>query len=444
MANLFTLPRMEETLLCNGLRVILIPDHEQEGMAIAIQFPFGRFADPEGFEGCAELCVNLMQKGTCTKGFEELSDSFEHNGASLFADVGEEHTMMGVRLLSRCKDTLFPLLWEVVTQPRFDEKELGRIQQEMSTALRAEMFDPGTIAAHHFFHELAGNNHPAGRYHTIGSIKRITREKVIEFYGSNVLPAECTLVVAGDFKTGWFETECRPIVEKWQPSCGAGRHSCEAPPVVHPDAAIRFVEKNDLTQVSLMLGEAAVGELHEDRNRIALANYIFGAGNFSSRLMTRVRSSAGKTYGIVSHLLTQRRFGALTISTSTQNRGLEEVLSAVLHEFELFCDKGVTGAELENAKRFAIGNMAFQLEGITNLVEKVLWLTFYNRPAGYIETFDRMINGITLEAVNGAVRKCFDPAGMIIVAVGKKSEVLKQLGGFGAVRQYHYKERLVS
>jgi predicted Zn-dependent peptidase len=33
--------------------------------------------------------------------------------------------------------------------------------------------------------------------------------------------------------------------------------------------------------------------------------------------------------------------------------------------------------------------------------------------------FDRMINGITLEAVNGAVRKCFDPAGLIIVAVGK-------------------------
>jgi hypothetical protein len=51
-----------------------------------------------------------------------------------------------------------------------------------------------------------------------------------------------------------------------------------------------------------------------------------------------------------------------------------------------FATKAFTGAELENAKRFAIGNMAFQLEGITNLVERCSWLTFYNRPAGYIET----------------------------------------------------------
>jgi hypothetical protein len=63
MANLLHFPAWRRRIFAMVLRVILIPDHEQEGMAIAIQFPFGRFADPEGFEGCAELCVNLIAEG---------------------------------------------------------------------------------------------------------------------------------------------------------------------------------------------------------------------------------------------------------------------------------------------------------------------------------------------------------------------------------------------
>jgi zinc protease len=192
----------------------------------------------------------------------------------------------------------------------------------------------------------------------------------------------------------------------------------------------------------LVIGQSAPGELDGRRNMIALANYVLGAGNFSSRLMTRVRSSAGRTYGIVSHIAAERRFGALTIATSTQNRQLAEVLSAILHEFDLFCRDGITAEELENAKRFAIGNMAFQLEGITNLVEKILWLRFYRRTPDYIENFGEMIGAIALGSINDAIRDCFNPGNMIIVGVGKKSESLRQLARFGTPRRFHYKERL--
>ena len=440
MAKLFSFPPFEEFELENGLHCILIPDHEQEGLVIALQLPFGRFADPRGQEGCAELCVGLMQKGTATRTFEQFSDQFEHNGATLFAEIGEEHTMIGVKMLSRFKETLFPCFWEMITEPRFNEHELSRLQQEMVTALRAETIDPGSIANRHFFHELAGSGHPAGTHHTVRSIRKIKREQVVGFYNGHVIPADATLVVAGDFQPGWFERHCRETTGRWR---SAGRLVlCEASPVEHTGRAIRFVEKNDLTQVSLVIGQSAPGELDGRRNMIALANYVLGAGNFSSRLMTRVRSSAGKTYGIVSHIAAERRFGALTIATSTQNRQLEEVLSAILHEFDLFCREGITAEELENAKRFAIGNMAFQLEGITNLVEKILWLRFYRRTPDYIENFGEMIADISLGSINDAIRNCFNPENLIIVGVGKKSEVLRQLARFGTPRRFHYKDRL--
>ncbi len=441
MAKRFFFPPMKEYLLENGLRVIIIPDHEQEGLVVALQLPFGRFADPAGEEGCAEICIGLMQKGTGTQTFEQFSDQFEHQGATLFAEVGEEHAMIGVKMLSRFKDVLLRSFWEMITSPRFDEREFVRLQKEMMTALRAETVDPGTIANRHFYHEMAGPGHPAGRYHSIQTIRRLSKKRIVDFYTANVIPHGCVFVVAGDVTYDWFESCVRPLATQWGGG-GGTRTECEALPAGQRGTAVRFVEKNDLTQVSLMIGQSAPGELDVNRNQIALANYVFGAGNFSSRLMTRIRSLAGNTYSIVSHITAERRFGALTIATSTQNRQLEEVLSAILREFSAFCSDGITPEELENAKRFVIGNMAFQLEGISNLVEKILWLRFYHRTNDYIETFDEMIDGITIESVNQAVRTCFDPGKMIIVGVGKKSEVLSQLAAYGTPKHYHFKEQL--
>jgi predicted Zn-dependent peptidase len=84
--------------------------------------------------------------------------------------------------------------------------------------------------------------------------------------------------------------------------------------------------------------------------------------------------------------------------------------------------------------------MAFQLEGISNIVEKILWLRFYHRTNNYIETFDEMITAITPDSVNEAISYCFNPEKMIIVGVGKKSEVLSELSSFGTPKQYHYKD----
>jgi zinc protease len=437
----FIFPAMDEHTLENGLKIIKIPDHEQEGLVIALQFPFGRFVDPEGLEGCSEISIGLMQKGTLTHNSEQFSEEFEHHGASLFAEIGEEHVMIGVKMLSRFKDRLFPLFWEMVVAPRLDNKEFVRLQQEMTTSLHAETVDPGAIANRHFYHELAdGGAHPAGRHHTIHSIKKIGLSNIVDFYRANVQPHSAILVIAGNFTGEWFVQRCLSSVATWNTTAPIVRS--DAPPLTNKASVIRFVEKNDLTQVSLVIGQSAPGELDSDRNKIALANYVFGAGNFSSRLMNRIRSSTGKTYSIMSHITAERNCGALTISTSTQNRQLHEVVTAILEEYTRFCKSGITADELDTVKKFAIGNMAFQLEGLTNFVEKILWLSFYNRTIDYIESFDTMIDAITLDSVNEAVARCFDPGKMIIVGVGKRSEVLTQLSSFGKVKNYHYKDRL--
>jgi predicted Zn-dependent peptidase len=86
--------------------------------------------------------------------------------------------------------------------------------------------------------------------------------------------------------------------------------------------------------------------------------------------------------------------------------------------------------------------MAFQLEGIGNVVDKLLWLRFYGRQNSYIERFEEMIASIDSTAVNNAIRTYLSPENLIIVAVGKKAEILSQLNPFGDIKNYHFRDKL--
>lgn len=440
MAFSFTFPSIDEFVLENGLRLILIPDHEQEGLVAAAQFPFGRFNDPPSREGITEMVTALIQKGTLNCPFDQFSEKLEYAGASVFAEVGEEHTGIGIRMLSKSKDEILPLFIDMIRKPKMDMQEFKRIQKEMVTSLQAETVEPSIIANRHFYVELAGKVHPAGRFHTIESIRKLQFEDIRSYYEEHIIPNGCIVAIAGDFDPTELKMVYLDSFANW--NSVKMEQGCSAPVVTSSKAAFRLIDKSDTTQTTLVIGHAVTGEASQDRNNIALANYVFGAGNFSSRLMTSIRSKVGHTYGISSQIAAERYFGAFTITTSTQNSQLELMMDAIIGQFRDFCSNGIRLDELENAKRFAIGNMAFQLEGIGNIAEKLLWLRFYNYPNSFIEGFDQMINAITLDSVNTSIKSLFSPDKLIFVAVGKKVEIAEQLKKYGTFQQFHFRDKV--
>jgi zinc protease len=107
---------------------------------------------------------------------------------------------------------------------------------------------------------------------------------------------------------------------------------------------------------------------------------FLGGGNFSSRLMASVRSKKGKTYGISSQTCLQpelRYFHGFNGYPQRADR--RSAYNDIFRLSAISRHTGVTDQELAKAKQFAIGNMAFQLEGIGNITEKLLWLRLYGR-----------------------------------------------------------------
>ena len=435
----FQFPPVIEEKFDNGAELLWLPDTEQKTVSVAFQAPFGRFSDPAGLEGAVELLVALVQKGTRSLGAEAFTDKFEFTGSSLFAEIGDEQVIIGCKMLSRFSAEIMPLFWEMVTNPALDEKELSILKRELLTSIQAESTEPSAVASRHFHVEVFGRGHPAGRFHTAESVKKITASVLRNLYETCVVPHGCAIVIAGDFDYENASGSWQPLFQSWT---GKSRPQAvvDAP---RPRAAarrIRLVDKPDLTQTTLLMGFPVPGELGGERNALALANYVFGGGNFSSRLMTEVRSRMGKTYSIASQMSLCRDFGLFTVSTATRNGQVGEMLDMILSACGRFRDGGITTEELDDARTYAVGNMAFQLEGIVNIAEKLLWLKLYGRSREYIENFPDTINGLPKKEVDAAIRRHLDPAQLSIVAVGAGKEVYGQLEKTGDVVRYHYRD----
>jgi zinc protease len=438
----YAFPPMDEFEIANGLKIICMPDHEQCGCVVALQLPVGRFSDPPGREGLCEITCGLLSKGSAGYTADEFAEKLENAGATLFSEVGEEYCVLGIRMLASSAPSLLPLFVEMIHRPRFAKEEFARLKQEMITGLQAETADTALIALRHFYSALAGKEHPAGRFQCVPSLKTITIAEVKGFFGDYFSPVNALCVAAGDYDREPLRQFVAAQFSQWVHAFG--ETAVIAPPLPHRTgrAIVRIINKPDVTQTSLAIGHASPGEKCPEKNALLLANHIFGGGNFSSRLMARIRSAGGKTYGIASQLLSEKDFGAFMISTATQNSQLGDVLTSIFEEYRRFCRDGVTAEELEKARRFAIGNMAFQLEGIGAVVDKLLWLRFYGRPKSYIERFEEIISSIDVGAVNSAIRMHMLPENLVIAAVGKRTEIQDQLKPFGDIKNYHFRDKV--
>lgn len=424
----------------NGLSVYWVPDLEQETLTIAIQFQFGRFADPRGMEGIGETLIALMQKGTVTHEHGVFSEMLERRGATLFAEVAEEHSVVGCRMLARYAGSVVPLFWEMVTSPGLREEELPMIKREVCAAMQAEYADPGAVAHRHYAALVFGTSSVAGRSRTPASVKRVTAHAVREHYRAVVTPAKSALILAGSLQIAAARSMWGPLFQAWEHT---GNSSATAGAVV-PASPVRgrtlvVVDKPELTQTTLLLGHQLPAEHSCDRTALSLVNYVFGGGNFSSRLMDRVRSQMGKTYGIGSQYITTASLGVFVVTTATRTEQTAGMLDVVLDECRTLCEQGMTDGELEKAQRYITGNMAFQFEGIGNIADKLLWLHHYNRPVSYLENYAAHVCSLTLDEVNGALRRHWDPGRILCVAVGSRAKLGATLNGFGQLQHRHFR-----
>ena len=424
----FTLPRITETVLGNGLEVVVIEQPNMPIISLDMVFAGGSSAAPENLPGLAGMTGALISRGTSQRSAQDLAGTIEQVGGSLGSGGGRDSLSVGVFALIDDAGLAFELLSDMALNADFPESEVERERQARLSSLEANLADPGFVAGR-TFSKLLYAGHPYGALTTAASLEAITRDDIASFYQSRSQPDNALLIIAGaitaDEGVGLAETH----FADWQGSAQAVSFPALSPPA---ETHIYLVDRPGSTQAEFIIGNIGLKGDSLDFFPIRVMNDVLG-GTFASRLVQNIREEKGYTYSIGSGFSFPADVGAFTVSAAVRNDVIELAIAEVFKEIERVQNEPFTDEELNDAQAGILGRFALSLETYQDFVEVVSSYKRRGVDLSRLAQWPQLLNGVTAEDVIQAANQYVQPDHFTIVVVGDAAAIQKQLETIGPV-----------
>ncbi len=198
-ATLVSHPPVHETILANGLKVLVQEVHTAPVVSFMVWYKVGSRNESAGITGISHLLEHMMFKGTPTYGKGEIARLLQRNGASFNAGTSLDYTNYFEVLAS---DRL-----EMAIQMEADRMRNALIPDEEHrlemTVVRSELERNEDNPHRALYLETFAQAFKAHPYHwpTIGwrtDVEQITTDQIRDYYHSHYMPNNATVVVVGD------------------------------------------------------------------------------------------------------------------------------------------------------------------------------------------------------------------------------------------------------
>jgi zinc protease len=208
--------QVQEVVLANGLKVLLLEDHKSPAVTFQVWYRVGGRNEKDGKSGLAHFLEHMMFKGTPSTKPEEYSRIIAKNGGRSNAFTSSDVTVyfatmsrekIHIQLELEADRMAHALLGDTYFEP---EKKV--IQEERR--LRTE--DNPASALGELASAVAYTIHPYRRP-VVGwmeDIRNLTRQDLVDFYKLYYAPNNAFIVVVGDFTTGEILPRIKAAFEK--------------------------------------------------------------------------------------------------------------------------------------------------------------------------------------------------------------------------------------
>lgn len=424
-------PEFQEKTLANGLRVVVIEQHEQPAVSLRLMLPTaGTTFEPDGKAGLAGATAALVTKGTATRSSQQIAEAIDFVGGGLFADAGLESANVTASVTSDQLDLGFELMADVVLRPSFPQDEIDRWRRQALSGLQVQYQDAGYLAGEALGRLLYGD-HPYGRPDdgTPQSLQGLTRDDFVAHHMRTWLPNNAILAVVGDVKPADAFARAERAFGGWQKG--------ETPrfPTLAAKATqsrrILVIDKPDAVQTEIRLGQIALP--YRDPNHFAaqVYNSVVGA-NASARLFDEIRRKRGLSYGAGSAFLMPTLPGPYLVSTNTKTETTVEALDVALEVLGGVPKQPIPQQELDAAKTYMTGAFPLIIETPQGIAEQVLDAMRHGYGRDWLASYNDRITQVTAADVQKFAQSQIHPDKMAIVLVGNAatfSDALKKKHG---------------
>jgi zinc protease len=425
-ATELALPNVERWKLKNGLDVIVVARKELPVVSFSVAVKAGGYDEDKAQSlGVADFTAAMLRRGAGKRSADDISRAIDAVGGAVDAEAGMEHTQVGCSVLSRDTNLCIDLLSDMLLRPSFPEKEMQEVRDEMQASLAGRFDNPRELASEHFENILFGEKNPRGWVLTPEDVAKIKRENLVTFWKTFYRPGNALLTVAGDVDP----PKLRAVLEKafggWPKADVPARPPFKMAAL--KATRVLIVDRPDLTQATILLGHRGLKHADPMWFPATLMNYVLGGSDFSSRLMTEVRSRRGLTYGIASSYGATLYDGAFLISASTKNENVWETLVASVNQMRKMKNEGPTAAELAKGKGYYAGSHPFSLQSASGLAGAIVGAELHGLGLAYVSQFAVRMAGVEEAQAKEAAGTLLDPDTVLVVVVGKGDVIEAQI-----------------
>jgi zinc protease len=423
-------PEPVEATLSNGMKILLLEDHELPLVSGAALIRTGNLFDPPTKRGLAGLTGEVLRSGgTKAKTGDQLDQDLENVAASIESQIGESSATLSFSCLKDNTDQVLGLFKDLLSSPEFRQDKVDLTKTQTRSGISRRNDDPDGIAEREFSDVVYGRNTPYGWMVEYADIDNIQRQDLIAFYRRYYFPSNITLEVYGDFSADQLKTKLEQLFGDWKYS---------QPPVpVFPKVVekaapgVFLASKDDTTQTFFNVGELG-GELRDkDYPALEVAAEILGGG-FSSRLFRNVRTLHGWAYSIsASWSANYDHPGTFVISGSTQSVHTVDTLKAVGEELDKIRTAEVTDQELQSAKDTVLNGFVFNFDRPSKTINRLMIYQYFGYPKDFIFQYQKAIAAVTKADILRVAQQYFQPKNLTYVAVGNPKEFGTPLASLG-------------
>ncbi|GJM20668.1 MAG: peptidase M16 [Planctomycetota bacterium] len=413
--------------LANGLKVVVIENHEVPYVSLGLQLRAGAFTDDPSRPGTASMATSMVTRGTLTKDAESLAAELERHAISLSANAGHDSASVSLSSTADQATRAARLLAEIVMLPAFDDDEFRTLRDQTLTGMQISEKTPAVMAERQFDAALWGSNHPYGRpaEGTSSDLRELDVDGLHDWWDAFVRPDTASLYVAGDI----LPEDAFALAERYLGDWEADGDAIDRPlpKWTAPDATrIKLVDKRGAIQSEIRAGHEGIMRKHPLYATSAVLTQVFG-GAFTSRLNESLRIDKGLTYGASGGLQSRRFGGQFGVRTFTKTAKTAETVRALIEVVKNMHTEAPSDSELENAASYLAGSFAGSLETPQSVAGRLWSLELNDLPSDYWNGYLRRIAATTSEEVQTAAQQLLDPERMLIVVVGDAEKVKDEL-----------------
>lgn len=374
--------------------------------------------------GLLTIVLSTLIEGAGSRDSIAYKKLLNEKATSININSTSDDLVVSVSCLERYLDVAIELLCDVLSKAHLKKEKLEISKQGLVTSISQAQFDTDEKAAEKMNAVLYPEEHPYRSQHAtvLKKIPTYTKKDADDCYAKMFDPSNAVVTIVGNLDESQIVEACKTIYESISHKKNDFKDVKQETKLRKSGVNVHVPLENP--QSTVMFVMPGVSKASNERFAVTVANMILGAVGFNSRLLKSLRDKDGLVYRISSTVMNLDMQAAISGSAKTRPENTAKAIKKVKEVVATFFKDGVTQEELDTVKTMVFSN------DVTGSTEATLGYVSSCREKGVprdeVDKYYHHFFNLSLEEVNSAVKKYFDPSTLNFVSCGEFSKEKKK------------------